>query len=139
MRLPLKPLKLARYEPGELPDPKDWVDCLVIVNDRTNASAAHICLSSGTSWDRVAMAGDVVNPVTQTYDLTPIVRQAVQDLLPAVKVQPPAVNMIAARNDNVDRIDAQVAALTAALHEMQDRMEYVERNALARVDLVESA
>lgn len=54
------PVKLHRYEPGKLPDPADVLDCLLIVNDRSDGiPRARLVLSNGASYDTVAYLTDI--------------------------------------------------------------------------------
>lgn len=54
------PLKLHRYDPGKLPDPADTLDCLLIVNDRSDGiPRARLVLSNGASYDTVAYLTDI--------------------------------------------------------------------------------
>lgn len=54
------PLKLHRYDPGRLPDPADMLDCLLIVNDRTDGipRGRPVC-SNGASYDQLAFLSDL--------------------------------------------------------------------------------
>lgn len=54
------PVQIHRYEPGKLPDPADVLDCLLIVNDRTDGvPRARLVLSNGASYDTVAYLTDI--------------------------------------------------------------------------------
>lgn len=54
------PVRLHRYEPGKLPDPADMLDCLLIVNDRSDGvPRARLVLSNGASYDTVAYLTDI--------------------------------------------------------------------------------
>ena len=54
------PLKLHRYDPGKLPDPADVLDCLLIVNDRSDGipRGRPVC-SNGASYDQLAFLSDL--------------------------------------------------------------------------------
>lgn len=82
-----KPLALKRYEAGKLPDPGQCVDCLIIVNDRSDGTPrGRLAISNGASWDHVAWLHEVgqskavaVRPAE--IDLTPMVHLAVEQAL----------------------------------------------------------
>ena len=75
------PLKLHRYDPGRLPDPADMLDCLLIVNDRTDGiPRARLVLSNGASYDTVAYLTDIPAG-SPAADLAPE--------LPALTLPPP--------------------------------------------------
>lgn len=54
------PVMLHRYETGTLPDPADMLDCLLIVNDRSDGvPRARVVVSNGASYDTIAYLTDV--------------------------------------------------------------------------------
>lgn len=74
------PVRLHRYDPGKLPDPADMLDCLLIVNDRSDGiPRARLVLSNGASYDTVAYLTDI--PVGSPAVMAPA--------LPALPLPPP--------------------------------------------------
>lgn len=153
----MKPLRLPRYEASKLPDPGQCVDALIVVNDRKDGvPRARLMLSNGASWDEVALSVSLEKQVTVSpIDLTPIVRTAVAELLPSVAVtrevrtipapaltvQPSAVSQedykaIAAAL--LEMSDA-ITNLTRYNHDLQQRVAFLENNALARAQLIREA
>lgn len=75
------PVQIHRYEPGKLPDPADVLDCLLIVNDRSDGiPRARLVLSNGASYDTVAYLNDIPAG-SPAADLAPE--------LPALTLPPP--------------------------------------------------
>lgn len=75
------PVQIHRYEPGKLPDPADVLDCLLIVNDRSDGiPRARLVLSNGASYDTVAYLTDIPAG-SPAADLAPE--------LPALTLPPP--------------------------------------------------
>lgn len=147
-----KPLRLKRYEPNRLPDP-ETPDCLIIINDRHNGvPRGRLALSNGAAWDHVAWLDEIGAP-RETVDMMPLVRQAVEAAvaqLPAQEVRvverhpnhPPALpqsvpSEIGNQIGTVARAAADMGAdmlrLQQEIVELKARLEFVERNALARV------
>lgn len=91
----MKPLKLPVYEPGRVPDPVTCAGAAIIINSRTDGNPRPaLAISNGASWDIYARV-DQVQQSTQivqsptTVDVTPIVVQAVRDILPALVPRAP--------------------------------------------------
>lgn len=148
----MKPLALKRYEPNRVPDPGQCVDCLIIVNDRKDGTPrGRLSISNGASWDHVAWLDDVpsatASQAVPSIDLVPLVRSAVAEMLPALPAR--EVKTIAA----MPASDADTAAIAQALlemsetinrlnhanHDLQNRVAFLENNALARAQLIREA
>lgn len=147
-----KPLRLRRYDAQHLPDPGECVDALIAVNDRSRPGPASLRYSDGSTW--LECTGVVVQqtvtapPVPQIVDVTPLVRDAVRDMLPALMPPAPMVQISAspveakpAADTNDLRAIAQahlaiaelVNELQRRLAEAESRIEYLERTAVASV------
>jgi len=152
-----KPLQVRRYDAGSLPDPGQCTDAIIVVNDRSDGMPrARLALSNGASWDLFACVNEPAQPshavaVAQQFDLVPLVRAAVAEMLPSIQaplrvVQPSAIAHVPA--DGVSDIhQAQkhiaIAILEVSEHvnrlllenaDLRARIEYIERVALARVE-----
>lgn len=87
-----KPLGLRVYEPGNLPDPAQCAQSLIIVNDRSDGvPRARLALSNGASWDLLAfttehVTGQSTHPGLPqiTVDVRPMIERAVAERLPAL-------------------------------------------------------
>lgn len=133
-----RPLRLRRYEAAHLPDPGSCVDSLIIVNDRSGPGSAGLRVSDGSSWL------DPGGP-RQTVDVTPLVREAVRELLqapsaPAALAAPTAAPVPG--TDDVRTVAAHmlqmldtINALAQRLADAEARIEFLERSALARVEI----
>jgi hypothetical protein len=137
-----RPLKLQRFDPRRLPDPAECVDCLIIVNDRSDGvPRARLALSNGASWDFVAIVGEgtAVAPMT---DLQPLVRQAVAAELPSLLPQqevrmlspPPGQDLQPLANAVLEMAE-QVNRLMAENIELRDRVDQLDRHAIVGAEL----
>lgn len=156
----MKPIRVKRYEMKNLPDPGQCVDCLIVVNDRSDGQPrARLALSNGASWDMLGYVDDAPAHVPSQsvavrpteIDLTPLVRQAVEAALPGMI--PPAVKVIESRQSVPDETvkqleDANRVAANALIEvvehvnsllrdraEMMARIEYLENHAIAKVGI----
>ena len=139
-----RPLRLRRYEAGHLPDPGACVDSLIAVNDRSRPGSVGLRFSDGSSW--LACSGVVVQqqgPAHQTVDVTPLVQQAVREMLPALV--PASVPLLPAPGPGGEQV-RQLAGhmlqlvetvndLTTRLAEAEARLDFFENSAVARVKL----
>lgn len=150
-----KPFRLGRrvYAPDRLPCPVQHAGCLILVNDRHDAGRMRVAFSDGSSWAFLVRAGEAeqtseavaVRPAE--VDLTPIVRAAVNEALPAmlpapVRIVEHAPQAAMADMTQVDELREHVRVLAAANLELAEqyarlleRLEFVERHALARAEL----
>lgn len=152
-----RPLQLRRYELGSLPDPGQCPDAIIVVNDRSDSvPRARLALSNGASWDLFACVNEPAQPshavaVAQQFDLVPLVRAAVAEMLPSIQaplrvVQPPTIAHMPADSATEIKL-AQKHIATAVLEvsehvnrlmlenaDLRARIEYIERVALARVE-----
>ena len=154
-----KPFRFKRYEAGKLPDPGQCVDCLIIINDRLNGDPrARLAVSNGASWDHLAWLDD--RPVVQStavavrpaeVDLTPLVRQAVESVLPSMVPTPMKVieSRVSVPDETLnelresDRVAAaayvemaeHVNTLLRKVAELEARQGFVEHYALAKAEL----
>lgn len=139
-----KPLRLRRYEAGRLPDPGTAVDALIVVNDRSDGvPRARLAISNGASWDTVAWLSEAQG-MAQVVDVSPMVRTAVREMLPALVAPAPTVQ-IAAPAVHAEPLDLRTLAqgvldvaeqfgdLARRVVELEERCEFLERSALARV------
>lgn len=142
-----RPLRLRRYEAGHLPDPGACVDSLIAVNDRSRPGSVGLRFSDGSSW--LACSGVVVQqqgPAHQTVDVTPLVQQAVREMLPAlVPAAVPLLPSAGGAGPDAEQV-RQLAGhmlqlvdtindLAARLGDAEARLEFLERSAVARVEL----
>lgn len=146
------PLALRRYEANKLPDPGQCVDCLIIVNDRSDGQPrARFAVSNGASWDFYvredqAVSSQAVALRPAEIDLTPMVRAAVEAALPAL-VSQPAVKVI--QGPQMSPNDLQAVAqgmlemsehVNKVLNENADlraRIEFLESRAIVDARLVD--
>jgi len=152
-----KPFKLRRYDvQGGLPDPGQCIDAMIVVNDKTKPSEpARLALSNGAGWDFYVREGQaqvtplVVQQMPQV-DLSAMAREALTSALPEILSRQPKVlglpqlansssddtrkiaDALLELSEHVNRLLRENADLTA-------RLEFVERNALAKVDLRQTA
>ncbi len=148
-----RPLKIKRYELGRLPDPGQCVDCLIIINDRSDGTPrGRLAMSNGASWDHLAWL-DELKPGTAVavrpadIDLQPMIQEAVRQALPAVVHQPPlALKVI--QGPAQDTSEAYKAMAQAVLEmsehvnrlqfesaELRAEVEFLKRHAVAKVDV----
>lgn len=147
------PRRLRRYEARHLPDPGECVDCLIVINDRGDGvPRARLALSNGASWDLLRVGDDTTPasmPAVQTVDVTPLVREAVREMLPALVPQqtslalipPPAAPAVQSSDDvrtlaaHMLQIVETINDLSRRLADAEERIEFLEQSALARVDV----
>lgn len=137
-----KPIALRVYEPGALPDPGQCAHALIVVNDRSDGvPRARLMLSNGASWDPFAFTFDKASGVMPTtVDVTPIIRQAVSEQLPAlVQVQQPAMRVISPapssdapaiahlRQEHQQALDI-MASLLERVAVLEERLAFVEQH-----------
>lgn len=138
----VKPIGLRVYEPGALPDPGQCAHALIVVNDRSDGvPRARLMLSNGASWDPLAFTFDrQAGVMPTTVDVTPIIRQAVSEQLPAlVQVQQPAMRVISPapssdapsiahiRQEHQQTLQI-VAALLDRVAVLEERLAFVEQH-----------
>ena len=105
------PVQIHRYESGKLPDPADVLDCLLIVNDRTDGiPRARLVLSNGASYDTVAYLTDI--PAGSPAVMAPA--------LPALTLPPPLPVPVASPLRLVSD-DHRVAALEQRIAALEQR------------------
>jgi len=106
-----KPIKPPNFEPNRLPDPVTCNGAVITINDRGNDERPRLAIAIGGSWVRLAYFGEhATAPVQITsspvnIDVTPMIRDAVRDMLPAlvpranpVAIAPPENNMDDVKN-----------------------------------------
>lgn len=123
----LKPLKLPVYEPGRLPDPVTCAGALIMINSRTDGNPRPaLAISNGASWDIYARV-DQVQQTTQivqsptTVEVTPLIQQAVRDMLPALVPRPQPQALPAPMP--IDSEDPNLKLLAAGILEMEERLK----------------
>ena len=100
-----KPLRPPSYEPNRVPDPITCAGAVIVINDRHNGELLpRLAVSSGAAWVRLAYASEVTQNAV-TVDVSPLVRAAVRDMLPAlvpranpIAIAPPENNMEDVKN-----------------------------------------
>ena len=141
----LKPLRLPTYHPRQLPDAAMCTHAVIVINDSADPTKGRMAVSNGHSWDRLARVDDAA---AQPVDLAPLVRSAVSEMLPA-RIAAPEVKTIATIPAN----ETDTAAIAQALlemsdainrlqhenHDLQQRVAFLENNALARAQIVREA
>lgn len=146
-----RPLKIKRYELGRLPDPGQCVDCLIIINDRSDGTPrGRLAMSNGASWDHLAWLDEIkpsaavaVRPAD--IDLQPMIQEAVRQALPAVVHQPPMKLIQASPNEPSEAYKAMAqAVLEMSEHvnrlqfesaELRAEVEFLKKHAVAKVDV----
>lgn len=143
-----KPLRLRRFEAGNLPDSGECVDCLIIVNDRRDGvPRGRLYLSNGASWDPVAYLGEGIPAASSTVDVVPLVQKAVAEAVAAlpqpVQMLTPAPIPLALPSPGPSRDVLALARrcedLAAQVHVLAERIQFLEENAINEVRLVEVA
>lgn len=107
------PLQVHRYEPDKLPDPADVLDCLLIVNDRSDGiPRARLVVSNGASFDPVAYLTDIPagSPQVSTPALPPMQLPAVVPNV-AAEVARQVARLIPASPTDTARLDAMESRL----------------------------
>lgn len=143
-----KPLRLRRFEAGNLPDPGECVDCLIIVNDRRDGiPRGRLYLSNGASWDPVAYLGEGTQAASPAVDVVPLVHQAVAE---AVAALPPPVQMLTpapmplalpppGSSREVLALVRRCEDMATEMRVLAERIQFLEENAINDVQLVEVA
>jgi hypothetical protein len=129
-----KPLGLRVYEPGNLPDPVDCPQSLIIVNDRSDGlPRARLALSNGASWDYLSFTIENRggHGMPATVDLTPMVQQLVTEQLPAIvrAAMPaqPTMRVISPDPGRQQLVD-MLLEMTSRLEEVEDQLRFVIAN-----------
>jgi len=111
-----KPAQVPIYEPQRLPDPITCAGSIIGINERGNNELPRLAYACGGSWHRLAYLGESTvitqqNPVT--VDVTPLVQQAVRDMLPALvpRPQPQALPAPMALPSDDERIKVMAQAM----------------------------
>lgn len=144
------------YSPDKMPCPVQCAGCVVLVNDRNGGGQMRLAFADGSSWVYFVPEGastttlDVATRPAE-IDLTPLVRAAVNEALPAMipapvrivehKPQTALPNMV-----EVDELREHVRVLATANLELADqyarlleRVDFIEHNAVARAKLGDAA
>lgn len=147
----LKPFRLPNYHPLALPDAAACTNALIVVNDSAKSSRPYVAVSFGSEWLPVMLQPDMI---PNAVDLTPIVRSAVSEMLPA---RIASARALAAPMVEASPVDPQAALDTQAIaqgllemseainrlsrenHDLQQRVAFLEANALARAQIVREA
>lgn len=151
-----KPVRLPQYRRADLPDPAACCGALAIENENDGNPRARLVVSNGASWDCVAWLGDVSREAArQTIDVTPLVRHAVAEMLPALVSAPalvpapaqaalPAPRPTAQDATSADmkavaqavlEMAEQINALQARVRDLEATCDYLANHALARVEV----
>lgn len=148
-----KPLKPKYYDEGRLPDPVQCAGCIIGVVNRHDHNRLSVRISDGSSWLTLDVAG-VAQPVAVQQDITPLVRAAVEGMLPALVSQPvkviehapqrliPSGDELAQLRDDMRclaqsnlEISDVLNPIAEQLAEVMARLEFVERHALAGAEI----
>lgn len=152
-----KPLRLKRYRAGNLPDAGQCTDCLIIINDQHDGiPRARVALSNGATWDHLAWLDDLggINAAVPTVDVSALAREAVNRAI--AEAPQPAVKLIAPSGDSggadvrvlaqglleasdhlatLAQKDAELEARMRRIEDLESRIEYIERHALAKAEI----
>lgn len=122
------PLKLNRFEATAPPDPADVLDCILILNDRTDGiPRARVVISNGASFDTLAYITDIAAPQAhQTIALTP---QIVTQQLPAL---PPPTLFAPAQYDDTS-LRAQIESLHRRVSSLEGVIDALHTMASSRL------
>lgn len=130
-----KPLLLPIYEPHKVPDPITCAGAIIGINERGSTALPRIAMACGGSWRPYAYAAEASAPVQiaqspVTVDVTPLIQQAVRDMLPALvpRANPVA---IAPPENNMDDVKNCARALIELAGEMSRQRD--EINALRSI------
>ena len=135
------PLRLRSYHPSRLPDASECAGSIIVVNDSGVSDPPRLALAEGGRWRLLAYADEIKAPAAQTVDVTPLVRDAVRALLPALPapVPVPALPAPVADDDEFRKAMAQaVLTLTETVNDQQRRIAYLEQHALKDSDRVQA-
>lgn len=139
-----KPFKLRVYEAGKLPCPVQCAGCLVIGVNRRDHNRLSLHVSDGSSWHAVSLGASPQAVVPVERDLRPMIRAAVEGMLPTLVAQP-AVKVIQGPGPQSENPDVPALArgvLEMAEHAMRlendyadllARVEFLEKHAIAKV------
>lgn len=145
-----RPLRLPTYHPRALPDAAGCTHALIVVNDSADPTKGRLAISNGQSWDRLARVDDAGSVV----DITPIVRSAVSEMLPAriATARPLAAPTVEASpvspqtSQDTQAIAQAMLEMTETInqllnktHDLEQRVAFLEANALARAQIVREA
>lgn len=130
-----KPLLIPIYEPHKLPDPITCAGSIIGINERGSTALPRIAMACGGAWRPYAYANEAAAPVQiaqspVTVDVTPLIQQAVRDMLPALvpRANPVA---IAPPENNMDDIKKCARGLLELADEMSRQRD--EINALRSI------
>lgn len=142
------PFRIGRrvYSPDKMPCPVQCAGCVVLVNDRHGSGAMRLAFSDGSSWiyfvpDGASTSTQDVTTRPAEIDLTPLVRAAVNEALPALMPAPVRVVEHAAPRalpdmTGISELQNHVRVLATANLELAEqyarlleRVEFIEHNA----------
>lgn len=150
-----KPFKPKYYDEGRLPDPVQCAGCIIGVVNRQDHNRLSVRISDGSSWLTLGVAG-VAQSVAVQQDITPLVRAAVEGMLPTMIPSVPTVKVIEHQPQGAFPSGTEIADLRESIRvlananlEISDhlqsvlseyadvmaRLEFVERHALARAEI----
>ncbi len=135
-----KPVRLPVRDPREgLPDPALCLNGLIVVNDPTDGMPrGRLALSNGATWDLIAYADELGRG--QTVDVTPMIREAVREAMPAMLPAPMPQQALAAPAPVPEQTDwaedrklfsQALLEMAETINELQRRVHFLEHNALA--------
>lgn len=134
------PLQLLRYEAGQLPDPADVLDCILIVNDRTDGvPRARLVSSNGASYDTIAYLTDIPagSPPVSAPSLPPVqIPAPVAAPIPNVAAEvAKQIALLRPATSNDPALAARVEALETRLTECERQLDSFIEAARATLQL----
>ena len=117
-----KPIRPPSYEPNRLPDPVTCAGAVIVINDRhNNELLPRLAVSSGGAWVRLAYVQEAAQNAV-TVDVSPLVRAAVRDMLPALVPRAPQPALAAPMTHD----DDTVRTLAQAMLEFERRLSELQ-------------
>jgi hypothetical protein len=144
------PLRLRRYDAQSPPDPGAFVNCIVAMNDRTRPGSATLRFSDGSSWLDCTVPATIA---PAAVDVTPLIRDAVREALPALLPPPtqrialaapvaapvaapaPSPHDAAALATAMLELAEMVQGLQLRVHACEQRVEQLERLSVSHVEI----
>ena len=129
------PIKLHRFEANSLPDPADVLDCIVLINDRTDGiPRTRVAVSNGASFDYLGYLTDIPAAPQQQPVAQPLVPIQLPQYQPPQQVllPPPAYNDTGIRRD-VFQAQAENRDLARRVTELERVIDALHDVATARI------
>lgn len=152
------PFRVGRrvYSPDKMPCPVQCAGCVVLVNDRNGGGQMRLAFADGSSWiyfvpEGASTSAQAVATRPAEIDLTPLVKAAVNEALPALMPAPVrVVEHVAAPAlpdmTRIEELQEHVRVLATANLELAEqyaklleRVEFIENTAVGRAELGDAA